>query len=250
MVIFAIGIILSIKADPVGEFCAEEGQNCTCDDGYVYFGSGSTWFTNAIKGNQSCSNYVFGDPVPAEVKECFCVKPQIHPVCATEGEYCSCEGTVWYGSGAYWIGGNGNQMCIASNYDDPLSVSRSTQMCLCVEQETKSHTCAIEGGYCSCNGTVSYGVGSTWVSAVGNQWCNNVYFVDPLPGVQKTCVCTNYESEVSVCAEVGQFCSCDQTVLFGEGENWVRGNGNVVCAPDYYNFEPLVDDNSCRCVVD
>jgi len=242
--IFAIAIIQSITADeyiPAAEVCAEEGGHCYCDDGYVYYGYGSTWVTKGTKGGQDCSNSVFGDPVRGIVKSCSCLTHllEVGESCAEEGEYCSCEGEVLYGSEVYWTSGIGNQICSSANY-----VGANGRWCTCVKPQAEVYPCANEGEFCSCDGTVSYGAISSWVSADGDQICNNGNFGDPIRGVAKTCVCTTMMSDVSICAEEGKFCSCDDVVLFGGDDHWVTGNGNQLCISDNF-VDP--GTNSCLC---
>jgi len=79
---------------------------------------------------------------------------------------------------------------------------------LLVMMVTKSNgaTCAIEGGYCHCDGYVWYGAQSNWVrrDTKGSVSCTNNVFSDPLHGVLKKCVCVRgyfsdrYASEIFI----------------------------------------------------
>jgi hypothetical protein len=57
---------------PSGQRCAGEGGVCRFRGvGTVYYGAGRVWVHQRHTDNVSCSNTVFGDPVPNVAKSCF-----------------------------------------------------------------------------------------------------------------------------------------------------------------------------------
>ena len=67
---------LTINAHILGSFkCADENGVCKCT-GTVIYGHDSTWTSpRDVENEITCSNAVFGDPIPGPVKECICVLP-------------------------------------------------------------------------------------------------------------------------------------------------------------------------------
>ena len=94
-------LMVTMATLPDGVQCASEGEICSCEMGYVWYGAGSKWVGKDMRGSGECSNDEFSDPLYGVVKKCFCVKsnPPSRAICAKEGEYCQCDaGLVWYGS--------------------------------------------------------------------------------------------------------------------------------------------------------
>ena len=56
------------------EFCANEGGDCSCDDGLVWWGVHSTWTHNRVMGSTKCDRTVFGNVPFGPKKTCLCMK--------------------------------------------------------------------------------------------------------------------------------------------------------------------------------
>eukprot|EP00038_Savillea_parva_P002055 m.110255 g.110255 ORF g.110255 m.110255 type:complete len:1741 (+) comp10710_c0_seq2:124-5346(+) len=72
----AVGALATVNAQALGDhICAREGQTCNCRNGFVRYGSGTTYtapYAAPANGSVLCSNSVFGDPLPNVRKECRC----------------------------------------------------------------------------------------------------------------------------------------------------------------------------------
>jgi len=215
--------------------CASEEGQCECAR-RVWYGRDNTWITNGIKGTQSCSNSVFGDPLPGTKKECLC-------------EFSSGDedgDTNEYEEGSDDDDGDTNESEEGSDDDDDVG-----------------SVCVREGEYCGCRGKIWYGNGDIMVQndVWGSQWCTNGRFGDPVPGIGKYCTCeSNPESDVDVCAplgrvamlcaEEGEKCKCDRGyVSYGEQSSWVsnKHSGSVVCNGDMFGMDSTAG-KKCLCV--
>eukprot|EP00667_Euglena_gracilis_P006473 EG_transcript_6528 len=113
--------------------------------------------------------------------------------------------------------------------------------------------CAVEGGLCYCNGTVTYtdNRGNSATKQVSSDIrCTNAAFgTDPKPGTSKFCTC-NPGNGVQ-CASDGGTCKCNGTVYYGAGANWtsVESKGSVACSKDTFGTDPsgLGSGNTCWC---
>eukprot|EP00667_Euglena_gracilis_P004639 EG_transcript_4664 len=185
--------------------CADEGGSCSCS-GLVQFGVGSTWTTpRAVSEQIACSNSVFGDPKPGQVKACYCQRaspspsirgvpqpvasPSPRPSASVSPKKSPAPSASRSPNPSTSMSPISSRSPGASSSPKPVSQSRSPSPSPSPVVYTK---CADEGGVCSCTGLVQYGMGTflTTPRAVSGQIaCNNNEFGDPRPGKVKACYC-------------------------------------------------------------
>jgi beta-glucanase (GH16 family) len=184
--------------------CATEGGICTFSGTrQVRYGAGTTFFYKTATGSISCTNAVFGDPLPGQAKNCDfgASTTDTWTRCATEGGTCVFSGTrqVRYGAGTtyFYKTATGSIACTNAVFGDPLpgqvkncdfGASTTTTPPPPTDGWTR---CATEGGTCTFSGTrqVRYGAGTTYFykTATGSIACTNAVFGDPLPTLAKNC---------------------------------------------------------------
>lgn len=253
---------------PIGAKCADEGGRCNFDGpGTVYYGAGKNWVArpNSPSGIR-CTNEVFGDPAPNQVKSCYYVvtRRDLEGVrCAEENQTCrfSGRGAVYYGVGDAWVFQVHNDGVVCSNdvFGDPAP--NRVKSCFVVTQSglPRGTRCGNEGQRCRFRGpaTVHYGAGAAWVSKgfVDGVVCSNDAFGDPSPDVVKSCYVELGVSapEGSRCASEGGLCRFQGTgtVYYGAGRSWVyqRLNGPVECSNEVFGDPFFNTAKSCFVMV-
>jgi Flp pilus assembly pilin Flp len=115
---------LTPTATPIGTWitCASENGFCTFSGtAQVQYGANNVWVTQTFTDGVSCTNAVFGDPIPGVVKTCQYYQVAVatptatsSPTatsapewinCATQNGYCSFSGTyaVRFGRSGTWV---------------------------------------------------------------------------------------------------------------------------------------------------
>ena len=236
--------------------CAKENQFCNFPDTRtVRYGAGSTWVHRILTDGTSCSNSVFGDPLPGVGKECYVEYNQSLPIefsnCANENNYCAFSGLkiVRYGKNSTWRYGifDNGISCSNSVFGDPLpGVYKECQI---EGQAAAWLNCAKENQFCNFpdTRTVRYGAGSTWVyrTLTDGTSCSNSVFGDPLPGVGKECYVEYNQSlpiEFSNCANENNYCAFSglKIVRYGKNSTWWYGifDNGVSCSNSVFG-DPL-----------
>lgn len=202
--------------------CAREGQICRLDGrGVVRYGVDGQWASRAMNGNVMCSNDVFGDPAPQQVKRCEVrsdgggnnnAKGWVF--CAAEGEVCHLRGSAEVRFGAdqkYTVRRAFNRIeCDVESFGDPV-YGRTKHCEVRAEAAVKPGNnagpwsgwnnnsndnnrwryCASEDQTCHVRGPaeVRYGDGQRFNTRKvnGNVTCSNTVFGDPAFGVIKHC---------------------------------------------------------------
>jgi hypothetical protein len=149
----------ALTPPPAAQLCANEDQDCafngTAD---VYFGAQSSWTVQAHTNGVSCSNAVFGDPIPGVSKSCLVVLTQPEFVAPLE---------------------------TAAPPVEPY-VAPAVLM-----PPPNARLCAVEKLRCEFSGerVVYFGAQESWTAQthVNGVSCSKAVFGDPIPGVFKTC---------------------------------------------------------------
>jgi len=118
--------------------------------------------------------------------------------CASEGQFCSFEGSkkVKYGAKNSWVELNFSNGVSCSNniFGDPIEGIGKD----CYYYDPEWIHCAKEGEYCSFKGLkeVKYGANSSWVHKeyIDGVSCSNNIFGDPIVGVGKNCYYRNNDN--------------------------------------------------------
>ena len=178
--------------------CAAEGGTCTFSGTIeVRYGTTSAYTYKTLSNGTACTNGVFGDPAPGQIKQCSTPTPVTAPtwtVCAPEGGTCAFSGTlqVRYGAnGAYFYKTLSNgTACTNAVFGDPIFGTPKT--CAIPSDSSTAWTfCVAEGGTCAFSGTreVRYGANGIYFyrTVSGGVACTNGVFGDPLYGVAKHC---------------------------------------------------------------
>jgi len=132
------------------EPCAEEGQ-AVPHAGRSRFGFGMSWVEAALPSGASCSVAAFGvDPAPFIRKMCECLSvdraadvvemgvPWAR--CGTEGEVCSCSGSIRFGIGQRWVTADRSQLtssatpCGAASFEGQDPQLGITKECWCEQR--------------------------------------------------------------------------------------------------------------------
>jgi hypothetical protein len=235
---------------PRGTKCADEGGVCRFQGGgTVYYGAGKQWVArpNSASGIR-CTNEVFGDPAPDQVKSCFfernvTVTASQGVPCAAENQHCDFfgRGTVYYGTGNQWVVQTHTNGVNCSNevFGDPATDRVKSCYVVLDSGLPRGVQCAQEGQRCQFTGpaSVHYGNGSIWVTQghTGGVDCSNNVFGDPAPNRMKSCYV-----EVAVTQPSGVRCANENgtcrfqgtgTVYYGSGRTWVfqRHTDSVAC---------------------
>lgn len=204
--------------------CATEETTCSFSGtAQVRFGAGDKFVVKTLTGPVSCSNNVFGDPLPGYAKTCSIgVTPTAAPssgemtwtVCAKEYGSCAFSGSaqVRYGTADKYVSKTltGPVSCTNEVFGDPApGYGKSCELGTAVVSKPPVTTpgttpgtvpgttpsswtvCANEGGSCNVSaGTqVRYGSGDKYVvKIVGGPFaCTNEVFGDPAPNYGKSC---------------------------------------------------------------
>jgi Flp pilus assembly pilin Flp len=153
--------------------CASENGFCSFSgEAYVRYGADDSWTSGTYTDGVSCSNAVFGDPIPGTYKSCQILlsapiptDTDIPTTIPTDTDTLTPVPTAI-----------------------PTDTATSTPTSTPVPTWT---TCAVENAFCSFSGTalVRYGAGSTWVSGTYTDGvsCSNSVFGDPAYGTVKSC---------------------------------------------------------------
>jgi hypothetical protein len=181
------------------------------------YGYGTSWYKmDGVSGGIGCDNADFGDPNYGYHKTCYySVGPVATSWCASEGNYCTFQGTydVTYGADTHWTTQHsvvGETSCSNDVFGDPdYGYAKN---CFTVDGSGSggssssgpsangppgySAYCAAENQHCYFSGTkdVAYGADpsctSCWAiqhSVTGGVDCNNNQFGDPDYGTVKAC---------------------------------------------------------------
>eukprot|EP00667_Euglena_gracilis_P006055 EG_transcript_6096 len=172
--------------------CADEGGSCGCS-GLVRFGVGTAWTTpRAVSGQIACSNSVFGDPAPGQVKACFCSPAS--PGSASPSPSLSASPSAKASASR---SPNPSTSASPSPTQSPRASTSPKQASQAISPSPSPSPvvyakCADENGVCGCSGLVQYGMSTAMTTprAVSGQIaCNNNQFGDPAPGKVKACYC-------------------------------------------------------------
>jgi len=171
-------------------FCSNEWETCFSSGlKTTRFGVDGAAYYRTTNGTFSCTNDIFGDPLPGTFKGCV-VGDVISNPCSDENANCYFDGVkyVTYGAG----GASTSRLAIAgiecSNgvFGDPISGVFKN----CTYRDPVWTACATEGGTCSLSGTsfVRYGYGDNYRywKQTGSFACNNAGG-DPAVGFFKVC---------------------------------------------------------------
>ncbi|MDB4989291.1 MAG: hypothetical protein JWN04_4469, partial [Myxococcaceae bacterium] len=206
-----LGVTAASSASDASSFtlCAGENEACSFSGTRVVrYGTATQFAEKTISMSTTCSNDVFGDPIPYTYKSCWYGATDLaapvataSPVsasvaswapCASENGTCTFTGlrNVRYGANATFTTQlvAGPVTCSNGTFGDPISgVVKACSM----SSDPGWVECGKEGGACSLEGLhdVRYG---TVKNAVVKQFtakadCSNAVFGDPAVGTPKTC---------------------------------------------------------------
>jgi len=183
--------------------CAAEGSTCTVP-GYarnVAYGANGAFNYRLLTANTTCSNDVFGDPLPNVVKNCY-LPPAGGPSsdwtqCASENGTCAVASGQPVAYGAYgafkYTVADGDTTCSSATFGgDPVDGEAKACYTRLGNPPGYSTNCAAEGSTCAFSGqkTVAYGARGSFVyrTFTGGTACTNSAFgADPLYNVAKSC---------------------------------------------------------------
>nr|WP_314543128.1 hypothetical protein [uncultured Massilia sp.] len=186
--------------------CANENGTCSFPDTrLVRYGTDDTYFELSLAGPVTCSNAVFGDPVPGADKWCSF---QNDPPVPESWTYCGAEATAdmctFFGTRLVRLGVDGsytyktaynmNRCTVSSFQGDPAVGVDKTCSYASDDLATASSEwteCAAEDQQCNVSGTgqVRYGAAATYTykTVTGAFECSNTVFGDPIPNLDKSC---------------------------------------------------------------
>jgi hypothetical protein len=203
--------------------CSSENGTCSFTGTQaVRYGANGKYSAGTFKTKVTCSNAVFGDPIPGIGKTCEVLSPALAPAgyvwtsCANEYQNCAFTGikAVRYGATTGYYSGSFNATTACSNsvFGDPASgVTKKCDVLAAVVTPTPTPTptasnsgttitdasgvwtqCAQEYGTCTFTGTktVKYGGNGGYLSGsfASSVSCKNSSFgSDPASGVTKAC---------------------------------------------------------------
>ena len=129
------------EVSPNYNVCAKENSDCGCT-GTIFIGENTAWDSKeGVSGVSKCKHSTLNlpDPAPGKFKYCICDKENLGRTvdlefCASETDYCDCDGLVWFGFHSSWTHNSkmGSTNCDRAVFGNPRRGPR--RECLCAKE--------------------------------------------------------------------------------------------------------------------